>query len=112
MSTWPSLTRCATAALANERSLRPSCTVDCEEPVSNSNLEQLITAAELLRPVLDELVFVGGVVTGFLITDTAAGSPRATLDVDAVAEIRSYAEYAKFGERLRSLGFMEDTSEG
>src|SRR3982751_4023275 len=108
MSTWPSLTRCATAALANERSLRPSCTVDCEEPVSNSNLEQLITAAELLRPVLDELVFVGGVVTGFLITDTAAGA----LDVDAVAEIRSYPEYVQFGERLRSLGFVEDTREG
>jgi len=50
-------------------------------------------------------------VTGLLITDEAAAAPRATLDVDAIAEITSYAEYAAFGERLRKLGFAEDTSE-
>jgi hypothetical protein len=69
-------------------------------------------AAEVLRPLLRELVFVGGCVTGLLITDEAAGDPRPTLDVDAIAEITSYAEYAEFGERLRALGFGEDTSEG
>jgi predicted nucleotidyltransferase len=78
----------------------------------NSNLEQLIIAARLLRPLLGELVFVGGSVTGLLITDNAAGDPRATFDVDAIAEITSYAEYAAFGERLRALGFTEDSSEG
>ena len=78
----------------------------------DSNLEQLITAAKLLRPLLDDLVFVGGSVTGLLITDEAAGDPRATLDVDAIAEITSYAEYSAFGDRLRALGFAEDTSEG
>ncbi len=77
-----------------------------------SNLEQLIATAELLRPLLDELVFVGGAVTDLLITDEAAGQPRTTLDVDAIAEITSYAEYAAFGERLRALGFTGDTSEG
>jgi hypothetical protein len=41
-----------------------------------------------------------------------AGAPRTTIDVDAIAEITSYAEYAKFGERLRVLGFIEDSSEG
>ena len=78
----------------------------------DSNLEQLITAARLLRPVLSELVFVGGSVTGLLITDEAAGDPRATFDVDAIAEISSYAEYAAFGDRLRALRFVEDTSPG
>jgi predicted nucleotidyltransferase len=78
----------------------------------DSNLEQLIAAARLLRPLLGELVFVGGSVTGLLITDEAAGDPRTTLDVDAIAEITSYAEYAAFGDRLRALGFAEDTSEG
>jgi hypothetical protein len=34
------------------------------------------------------------------------------LDVDAIAEIASYAEYAAFGDRLRALGFSEDASEG
>jgi predicted nucleotidyltransferase len=80
--------------------------------MSDSNLKQLITAAYLLRPMLDELVFVGGSVTGLLITDEAANEPRTTFDVDAIVEISSYAEYTAFGERLRALGFAEDTSEG
>src|SRR5690348_16692731 len=80
--------------------------------MASPNLEQLIVTAGLLRPLLDELVFVGGSVAGLLITDAAVGDPRTTLDVDAIAEITSYAEYAAFGERLRSLGFTEDTSEG
>jgi hypothetical protein len=80
--------------------------------VNDSNLEQLIAAARLLRPLLGELVFVGGAVTGLLITDGAAADPRTTFDVDAIAAITSYAEYAAFGDRLRSLGFLEDTSEG
>ncbi len=61
--------------------------------------------------MLEELVFVGGAVTGLLITDEGAGDPRATFDVDAIAEIASYSEYATFGERLRALGFSEDMLE-
>jgi len=76
------------------------------------NLSQLIAAAESLRPLLGELMFVGGCVTGLLITDEAAADPRATLDVDAIAEITSYVQYAEFGDRLRTLGFREDNSEG
>jgi hypothetical protein len=74
------------------------------------NLDQLIATAALLRPMLGELVFVGGAVTSLLVTDEGAGLPRTTLDVDAIAEISSYAEYTAFGERLRALGFSEDTS--
>src|ERR1700722_19792931 len=77
----------------------------------NPNLEQLIATAALLRPMLGELVFVGGAVTSLLVTDQGAGLPRTTLDVDAIAEISSYAEYTAFGERLCALGFSEDTSE-
>lgn len=55
---------------------------------------------------------MGGAVTSLLVTDERAGSPRTTLDVDAIAEITSYPEYAAFGERLRALGFSEDASEG
>ncbi len=80
--------------------------------MNDSNRERLIAAARLLRPLLGELVFVGGAVTGLLITDEAAADPRTTFDVDAIAEITSYAEYAAFGDRLRALGFQEDTREG
>jgi hypothetical protein len=78
--------------------------------MADRNLRQLITAAELLRPLLSELVFVGGAVTGLLITDEAGSEPRTTLDVDTIAEITSYAAYVHFGDRLRTLGFLEDTS--
>src|SRR6266536_3918549 len=80
--------------------------------MANPNLELLKIAARLLRPLLDELVFVGGCTTGLLITDEAAGDVRPTFDVDAIAEITSYAEYTAFSERLRKLGFSEDSSKG
>jgi hypothetical protein len=80
--------------------------------MNDRNREYLLDTAKLLGPLLDELVFVGGAVTGLLITDPAAGEPRVTIDVDAIAEILSYAQYAAFGERMRSLGFSEDTTQG
>ncbi len=49
--------------------------------------------------------------TGLLITEDAAGAPRTTFDVDAIAETTSYAQYVDFRDRLRALGFGEDTSE-
>ena len=78
----------------------------------NPNLESLTEAARLLGPMRDELVFVGGSVTGLLITDPAAGDPRPTIDVDAIAAITSYAQYASFGELLRALGFSVDLRDG
>ena len=78
----------------------------------NPNLELLELAAERLRQLLPEIVFVGGCATGLLIDDPAAAPVRGTYDVDVIAEIGSYAEYAVFSERLRALGFKEDTREG
>ena len=78
----------------------------------DTNIERLLAAARLLKPLLDELVFVGGCATGLLITDPAAPSVRPTFDVDAIAEIVSYSEYVDFSDRLRGIGFLEDTSEG
>lgn len=75
--------------------------------MANPNLELLISVARLLRPLLDELVFVGGCTTALLITDPAAAEVRSTYDVDAIAEITSYAEYAAFSERLRQLGLQK-----
>jgi hypothetical protein len=80
--------------------------------MANPNLQLLTDAAKLLAPILGELVFVGGCATALLITDNAAVDVRPTFDVDAIAEITSYAGYTEFSERLRKLGFQEDTSEG
>lgn len=80
--------------------------------MKDPNLLQLEAAARLLRPVLGELVFVGGSVTGLLITDPGSAGVRPTLDVDAISEVASYAEYAGLSDRLRALGLREDSSEG
>jgi hypothetical protein len=98
---WP--TPFGTAARVSAALQKLNCPVAFENAMNDSNREQLITAARLLRPLLADLVFVGGTVTGLLITDEAAAPPRPTLDVDAIAEITSYAEYASFGDRLRAL---------
>jgi len=98
--------------LGNESTRRKNCIAVSVKQMSDPNLSQLIAAADALRPLLGELVFVGGCVTGLLITDEAAGDPRRTFDVDAIAEITSYVQYIDFGERLRTLGFTEDTTEG
>lgn len=63
------------------------------------NREYLIETVTLLGPLRNELGFVGGAVTGLLVADPGAGEPRVTIDVDAIAEISSYAEYAAFGDR-------------
>ena len=76
------------------------------------NLDLFETAATRLRPLLSEIVFVGGCATDLLITDPAAAPVRVTYDVDVIAEIASYADYAVFSERLRALKFQEDSSEG
>jgi predicted nucleotidyltransferase len=78
----------------------------------DANYHLLLAAARLLEPLLDDLVFVGGCATGLMITDEAAPGVRPTVDVDAIAEITSYAEYVNFADRLRAIGFSEDTSEG
>jgi len=78
----------------------------------NPNLGQLLAAAEKLRQLLDQIVFVGGCVTGLLVTDPAAAPVRPTLDVDAIVAIASYAEFTLLENRMRELGFRESHAEG
>jgi predicted nucleotidyltransferase len=78
---------------------------------NNPNLEQLLAAAEKLAPLLDHIVFVGGCVTGLLITDPGASPVRPTLDVDAIVEIATYVDFTLLEEQLRQLGFRESRVE-
>jgi hypothetical protein len=75
------------------------------------NLRLLEEAATKLAPFLREIVFVGGVTLGLLVTDKAAAPIRSTDDVDVIAEILTYVDYIAFSERLRKAQFTEDTSE-
>lgn len=77
-----------------------------------ANLDLLVAVAGHLRPLLSEIVFLGGCTTELFVTDPAAAEVRPTTDVDVVVEITSRVEYGDFSERLRKLGFCEDTREG
>jgi len=79
--------------------------------MADPNLPLLEDALHKLVPFLDEIVFVGGVMLGLLITDEAAAPIRSTTDVDVIAEILTYADYVDFSERLRRAGFTGDTEE-
>ena len=69
-------------------------------------------AVEQLGDLANEMVFLGGCATGLLITDPAAPAIRVTRDVDAIVEVASRSEYYSLSEKLRILGFKEDTSDG
>lgn len=79
--------------------------------ITNPNLEILELAVAQLEELAQEMVFLGGCATGLLITDPAAPPIRATIDVDAIVQVVSPAEYYRLAERLREKGFSEDTSD-
>src|SRR3954468_24181527 len=60
----------------------------------------------------DDVMFVGGAITGLLVTDPAAPPARLTDDIDVVVDIATRADYIRVIERLRTLGFVEDRREG
>ncbi len=80
--------------------------------MTHPNLEMLRTAVKNLGDLAAEMVFVGGCTTGLLITDEGAAEVRATDDVDSIVEVTSYSQYNTFSEKLKKIGFREDTREG
>ena len=78
----------------------------------NPNLLMLEMAVEKLGPLVDDIVFLGGCATGLLITDPAAPSMRATIDVDVIVEVTSLPGYHRFSDKLRQRGFSEDSRQG
>lgn len=68
---------------------------------------QLETAATILGPVLDEVVFVGGATVHLWLTEPAAPPARATEDVDVICEVTTRVEYHRLGSRLRERGLRE-----
>lgn len=74
--------------------------------------EMLYLAADRLGPLRSRVVFVGGAVTGLLVTDPGAAESRPTDDIDVVFEVASYFEYRATEIQLHALGFENDTRSG
>lgn len=71
----------------------------------------LETAANILGPLVDEVVFVGGATIHLWLTEAAAPPVRATDDVDVICDVTSYVQYQALAERLRDRGLEEAIDE-
>jgi hypothetical protein len=72
---------------------------------------QLYRAAELLGPLRERFVFVGGAIRGLLVTDPAAQGVRPTDDIDTIVEVGSLSAYHEVERELQRHGFKHDLRE-
>lgn len=77
-----------------------------------TNQEYLAAVATALGPIVDEVVFTGGLVVQEYWTVPALREPRATVDADVIVEAATYMEYAAFGKRLGERGFLQPADVG
>lgn len=75
------------------------------------NLPALRVIAEALGDLRDQVVFVGGAVTGLLVTDPLVSGIRATRDVDAVVQA-GRGEFQRIEARVAAAGFERDPESG
>ena len=78
---------------------------------NDPNLPRLRAVAQALGDLCERVVFVGGATAGLLVTDQAAESVRATVDVDAIVQ-SSLAQYYAMEEQVAARGFARDTESG
>lgn len=71
------------------------------------NIESLTLIAYRLEELCNEVTFVGGCITGLLITDKAASDVRFTVDVDCIINVITRSGYYAISEKLRQKGFKE-----
>jgi len=75
-----------------------------------NQLEEMLTlvATALGDDLLNEVVFLGGCITGLLLTDKASKEAvRYTDDVDLIFHVMGYPGYVDFQRRIKKRGFKE-----
>jgi len=77
----------------------------------HTNIVRIKAVNRALANLGQEFVFVGGAVVS-LYADRSAEEVRPTEDVDVLVEIYSRFDYSRLEERLRELGFRNDTTSG
>lgn len=75
------------------------------------NLQRVELVAHALGDLCEELVLVGGCAAGLLYTSPQAPPPRATFDVDLVAEVAALAAYRALEARFAERGFKRDMAQ-
>lgn len=74
------------------------------------NLAKIELIAQVLGPLREWLVFVGGCAVDLLLTDPAAAPSRVTYDVDLVANVAALSAYHKLEAEFSRQGFTRDLS--
>lgn len=73
------------------------------------NVSRLRAVAQALKPLCQKVVFVGGATIALYGNQETAFEVRPTDDIDVVIELATYGSFAKLEERLREIGFVNDT---
>lgn len=68
------------------------------------NIKVIEKVAKVLEEINDDVIYVGGAVVSFYVTDTGAEQPRPTKDIDISVQISSYAEMNQLSEKLATKG--------
>jgi hypothetical protein len=80
--------------------------------LDHPNAPHVRRTAIALGGLLHEVVFVGGQMVPFFITDRGLHRLRPTDDIDVIVECRTRHAYHEFAQRLATLGFRPDQSPG
>ncbi|MBO9684485.1 MAG: nucleotidyl transferase AbiEii/AbiGii toxin family protein [Flavisolibacter sp.] len=73
------------------------------------NISRIRAVAQALKPLNQKVVFVGGATIALYGNWNTAFEVRPTDDIDVVIELATYGSFAKLEERLREIGFVNDT---
>lgn len=77
----------------------------------HENLIRIKAVNQVLQGLNQDYVFVGGATVSLYASNSATASIiRPTDDVDILVELASYKGYAALEERLRQIGFQNDTA--
>src|SRR5262245_32033647 len=68
----------------------------------------MLSVARRLGELREHVLFVGGSVTGLLITDPGAPARRPTKDVDPIVQAATLEGYYDLSSQLMQLGFVPD----
>ena len=72
------------------------------------NIGVVEEVAAALKPLKEEIVFIGGAVVSLYADDAAADEIRPTGDVDLTVNLASFSSWTKLQQQLVSLGFHPD----
>jgi len=74
------------------------------------NVALVQAVANALRPLREQLVFVGGCALGLLVKNVLAQPIRMTVDVGLIAEVRTLIEFHQLENQFVARGFNHDQS--